>query len=112
MPHRLLALLALIVVFGWIIHRALASRVLFVVRAANGKVARATGRAPGVLLHDLADVFRRAKATGRVTVRVRGGRAEVVTSGLDANVAQQVRNVVGRFPLARLRAAQPIEERT
>lgn len=111
MTLRWFSLLALLLVFGVIIHLALESRVLFRIRAQNGKVARAKGRAPGTLLHDLSDVFRRAKATGDVTVRIRGGRAEVVTSGLDANVEQQVRNVVGRFPLARLRAGQPIEER-
>ncbi len=111
MPLRWFSLLALLVVFGWIVHLALESRVLFRVRAENGKLARAKGRAPGTLLHDLEDVFRRAKASGNVTVRIRAGRAEVVMSGLNANVEQQVRNVVGRFPLARLRAGQPIKER-
>jgi hypothetical protein len=111
MSVRWLSLLALLAAFAWILLRVAASRILFRVRAAGGKVVSAHGRAPGELLHDVADILRRHRATGFVTVRLRDGRARVYAVGLPPDAEQQIRNVVGRFPLARLRSAPMIRER-
>jgi hypothetical protein len=111
MALRWFSLVALLAAFAWILTRVAASRVLFRIRAAGGRIVSATGRAPGELLHDVADVLRRHEASGAVTVRLREGRAQVVASDLPPAAVQQIRNVVGRFPLARLRTAPPIRER-
>jgi hypothetical protein len=69
------------------------------------------GRAPGELLRDLDDIFARADATGHLTLRLEGGGVVVHTDDLDATVQQQIRNVVGRFPAARLKTAPQVRRR-
>jgi len=108
MPDRWFSLFLLLAFFGWVLWRVASSRVLFSLVVQNGKIVKAKGRAPGELLHDLADVFGRARCSGRATVRIRAGRAEVDAASLPDNVVQQLRNVVGRFPLPRLRTAPAI----
>lgn len=99
----------MLAVFAGIALAVRANRRLLVVRAHAGRIVRARGRAPGTLLHDFADVLSRARATCTVALVLRGGSVEVEVRG-DAgpNVAQQLRNVVGRFPLARLRTAPAV----
>jgi hypothetical protein len=110
MALRWFSLLALVAAFAWILARVAASRVLFRIRATGGEIVSARGRAPGELLHDVADVLRRHRASGSVTVRLREGRAQVLAPDLPPAAVQQLRNVVGRFPLARLRTAPTIRE--
>lgn len=96
----------LLAVFAGIFRAAAASRRLLVVRARAGRIVRARGRAPGELLHEIEDIVRRGNVEGELRVVIEGGAARVIGShGLDAATLQQVRNVVGRFPLQRLRTA-------
>ncbi|TKC95767.1 DUF3634 family protein [Polyangium fumosum] len=86
------------------------TRRLLVVEAQAGKVARLSGRAPAELAADIEDVLGRSRATGTIVLRLEGGRVVVRTEkGIDETTAQQLRNVVGRFPVARLRTARRVE---
>jgi hypothetical protein len=80
--------------------------IVFEVRASNGKVVSARGRMPPEMLHDVTDVLARAKATGTVRGRLEQGKVAVRASGLDEGVVQRLRNVVGRFPAARIKTAK------
>jgi hypothetical protein len=87
-----------------------ASRRLLDVHVNQGVVKKLEGRAPGDLVHDVEDVLSRARATGRIVVQLEAHRAVVRVSGeIDEGTAQQLRNVVGRFPTARLRAARRVK---
>jgi hypothetical protein len=100
------AVLGVILVFVAIALAVRANRRLLVLRVDAGRIASARGRAPGELLHDFSDVFRRAGVSCRVALVVREGRVVVDASGPGAEaVMQQLRNVVGRFPVQRLRTA-------
>ncbi len=87
-----------------------ASRRVLEVHVQQGVVKKLEGRAPMALVHDVEDVLSRARASGRVVVQFEGGRAVVhVSDEIGEGPAQQLRNVVGRFPAARLRAAQRVK---
>jgi hypothetical protein len=111
MPSLLYWLLFGVVVL-WVLftlRRAFASRRLLVIDVERGRITRARGRAPGELLADLADVAKRASLTGRIEVRIDGDRGALHVSGeIDEAAQQRLRNVVGRFPLAKLRAGRPV----
>lgn len=101
-----IALVAVIACFGGVMWLAKRARILFVVDVREGRVVSARGRLAPTMLHDLEDVFRATRATGRVTAYVsRGALAIDADGGLTENAAQRVRNVVGVVPLARLRTA-------
>lgn len=92
--------------FVGVLAAAARSRTLFVLRARAGRVVGLRGRAPGELVRDLEDVVASRRADGEIAVRIEGGAARVIVSGgIDEPTAQRARNVVGRFPLARLKAA-------
>ena len=80
---------------------------LCVLDVADGTVTVTRGGLPPSILSDLRDIARRRPKMVRVRIVVRreGGRAYVQFRGrvTDAQ-AQQVRNVIGSVPLARLRA--------
>lgn len=78
---------------------------VLVVRVEAGRVVGLRGRAPGELLRDLGDIFERANATGRLELRLESGGVTAVPHDFDAPTCQQIRNVVGRFPAARLKTA-------
>lgn len=78
---------------------------MLVLRVEAGRVIELRGRAPGELLRDLEDVFERSRATGRLELRLDDGRVAAHTRDFDAPTRQQIRNVVGRFPAARLKTA-------
>ncbi len=103
---------ALLMIAVWIVLAllgAFASRRLLVVDVENGKIVRAGGKVPSDFYAEVVDVLDRAKATGRCEVRIVKGHAVVLgTRGLSDTAAQRIRNVVGRFPLARLRAGRPV----
>lgn len=82
------------------------SNELFVARVRRGQVEFVRGRMPQSLYDDLADVFAGSAAAGRVRVVVEGGRARAELKGIDGNLAQRVRNVVGRFQVAQIRAGR------
>lgn len=80
---------------------------LCVLDVADGRVTVARGGLPPAILSDLRDVAaRRPKMVqARITILREGGRAAVRFRGAVTEAqAQQVRNVVGSVPLARLRA--------
>ncbi|MDI1444051.1 DUF3634 family protein [Polyangium sp. 6x1] len=86
------------------------TRRLLVVEAEGGKVARLSGRAPADLAADIEDILARSRATGTIVLRLEGGRVVVrAEKGIDETTAQRLRNVVGRFPVARLRTARRVE---
>ncbi len=88
-----------------------ATRRLLVIDVVAGKVLRLRGRGPADLVSDLEDVLRRTKnATGTVMLYLEGGRVTVRTTGsFDEGTKQMLRNVVGRFPTARLRTARRVK---
>lgn len=97
--------------FGYLVFVGVdASRRLLEVRVESGRVVKLRGRAPGDLVHDVEDVLTRSRATGTVVVRIEGNRAAVRVEGqIDEGTKQRLRNVVGRFPTARLRTARRVK---
>jgi len=86
------------------------SRRLLVLDVARGKVARLGGRAPAELVSDIEDILARSGSTGRIIVQLESSRAIVRAEGsFDEATKQRLRNVVGRFPVARLRAARRVK---
>lgn len=82
------------------------SNELFVFRVQLGDVELVRGRVPPALLQDLEDIFRATSASAWVRVVAERGRARVIVAELDEGLAQRVRNVVGRFPIAQIRAGR------
>lgn len=74
----------------------------------DGRVLLVRGRAPQVLLNDVAEVMRRAHVQ-RSMVRIvkEGGGARIVASDVDEPTAQRLRNVLGAHPY-RLLASAPV----
>ncbi len=75
---------------------------VLVVDLEAGRIVRKRGRATAELLREIDDVASRAGATGRLVLRLEGGQVAVRTIGLSDSTEQRLRNVVGRFPKARL----------
>jgi len=84
---------------------------ILALRVEDGRVVERRGRAPGELLRDLDDIFARAGATGHLALRMEDRGVVVCSDDLDATVQQQIRNVVGRFPPARLKTAPAVRRR-
>ena len=80
---------------------------LFVLGVRDGRVELSSGQVPPRLLRDIEDVMRRSGA-GRATLRViaEGGRPRVVGTGLDPATLQRLRNVVGGWTVAQIRAGR------
>jgi hypothetical protein len=79
------------------------SNELFQIVVRDGKQRVLRGHAPAALLADFGDVLRGVK---RAEIRAlkAGGRAELRYRGdIDEVVAQRLRNVLGMYPLARLK---------
>ncbi len=104
---ELLALLAVAAFVGTVSLLAYRARILFELEFRDGRLRRARGRIPPKLLHDLMDVIPR-KHTARLFVRCWMDRdqARVIMRG-DAtdDLSQPFRNIVGLWPLARLKSA-------
>lgn len=100
-----------LLVFVYAVVKAVdASRRLLDIHVQKGRVLRLEGRAPGDLVHDVEDVLARSRPSGHVVVKLEGNRAVVESSGdFDEGTMQQLRNVVGRFPTARLKAARRVK---
>ncbi|MBK6514145.1 MAG: DUF3634 family protein [Polyangiaceae bacterium] len=103
------------VVLAWVVFTfvsALLSRRLLTVVVKDGSVVRAAGKVPSDFYAEVVDVLERAKASGRADFKMSQGKPVLVTSGdLGADVAQRLRNVVGRFPVAKLKAGRPVRHR-
>jgi hypothetical protein len=81
---------------------------LFVLRVSRGRVEVVRGGVPPRLLADLRDVLRRdAGADGVVRVTTDAGRARVDAKGkLAPELLQRLRNVVGTWDVAKIRAGR------
>jgi len=87
-----------------------ASRRVLDIQVERGRILKLQGKAPGELVHDVEDVLERSQVTGRILVEFEGGRAAVRATGdVDEGTVQRLRNVVGRFPTARLRAGHRVK---
>lgn len=106
----LVALLVAALFVGSIAYLARRARTLFHLDFTDGKLAYARGRIPKRLLQDLLQVIPEGqKAHLVVRCVIEQSRARVVTRGeVSADTLQQVRNLVGLWPLARLRTAPAI----
>lgn len=90
----------------WSLRRALE---LFYVRIEHGRVRHVRGRIPPALLEDLRDVIQHSKirdAELRV-VRESSQPRLLVRGEVHPDQVQQLRNVVGRFRIAQIRAGRP-----
>ncbi|MET0283150.1 MAG: DUF3634 family protein [Polyangiales bacterium] len=104
--------LAALVSIAALIIAATRAREVCVLSVRDGKLAVTRGGLPGYVLEALGDVVRRGRVE-RATIRVLrdGDRARVDASGLDAQILQQTRNVIGIYPLAKLLAAPRLRAR-
>lgn len=104
------ALLVATVFIGAISLLAHRARILFEVEFRAGHLWRARGRIPPKLLHDFMDVTPRKPDT-RLFIRclVERDRARLVARGnVTDDLTQQLRNLLGLWPLVRLRSAPKI----
>lgn len=102
---KVFGVIVLVFWIGFVLRSAFLARRLLVVETVRGKRVRARGRVPLEVLREIEDVLERARATAVLSVRLDGrdGVRVVVDHGtLDEGALQRVRNVVGRFPRARL----------
>ncbi len=78
---------------------------LFVVRVQGGQSRFMRGRIPSQLLSDITDVVKRAKVeSANIHVVAEGGEPRVVAPELSPGTLQQLRNVVGTYKVAQIRA--------
>ena len=98
-PAILVALVALALVLVVAVRRALE---VLVVDVRDGRIVHKRGRATAELLREIGDVAERSGETGRLVLRLEGGQVAVRSRGLSEGTEQRMRNVVGRFPKARL----------
>ena len=96
--------LGVVAAFAGILLAAARARVIVRMRVEAGRVVHARGRLSAELRAELNDALPRGAMGSIELVRDRDAVA-VVARGLDPGAAQRVRNVVGRFPAARLRTA-------
>jgi hypothetical protein len=106
-----MTLLTLALLAAFVIPLAIAiSRALdlFVVQVRDGTVRLVRGRAPARLLADLGDVVRRPRVSS-ATLRVvtEQGRPRLIARGsLSEAQLQQLRNVIGTWPVAKIRSGR------
>jgi hypothetical protein len=107
---ELFALIAVAALMGGVSLLAFRARILFELEFRDRLLRRARGRIPPKLLHDFLDVLPR-KHQGRLLMRclAESDRARLVARGdITDDMAQQMRNLLGLWPLARLRTAPKI----
>lgn len=106
---RNIILIALVLAFAlwlWAIDR---ETTLFVVRVREGKITRVRGKIPPRALDEIRDVIRRAHVKrAKIRALVRDGQPVIRIRGeFDPGFLQVLRNVIGQYSLAELRAARP-----
>lgn len=82
------------------------SNELFRARVRAGKLELVRGRIPQGLFDDLEDVFAGSTVDADLRVVKEHGRARVELTGAGEATTQRVRNVVGRFQVAEIRAGR------
>lgn len=102
-------LFAVVLLVGLALFARRAATVL-VVEVVRGRVVRARGRATGEMMRDMADALSGA-SDGKIELVLEDRGVAVRIVGLGANAEQRVRNVVGRFPSARLKTAPLVNVR-
>jgi hypothetical protein len=107
---ELMALFVFALFLGAIALWARHARTLFELGIRSGRLVRARGRMPQGLLNDVLVVLSRHNETRLVIrCRIERDRACLSTRGpVTDDEAQQLRNLLGLWPLARLRAAPKI----
>jgi Protein of unknown function (DUF3634) len=82
---------------------------LFRITVEQGQARHVRGRIPRPLLSDIEDIVARPRVTSaEIRVVTAQGRPEVHVSGkLTADQVQRLRNVVGKFQVAQIRAGRP-----
>lgn len=105
LPIALLCLLLAVALLGWAFHRATD---LFCIEVTNGTTRFTRGRVPQRLLQEMTEVVRRSRVTrGRIRARVEGGKPRLLVDGdFSEGTTQQLRNVLGTFRLAQIRAGR------
>jgi len=101
----LAALLAAALFVGIVAYLARRARTLFELEFRDGELTRAFGHLPPSLLDDIVDI-EPGPQSGRLVIRcvIDQGHARIVPQGIVTEESlQRLRNVVGRWPLARLR---------
>lgn len=80
---------------------------LFVLRVHRGRLEIVRGRLPQALLDDIADVVARSRAANlELRVISEGGMPRLLTRGSQSEeVAQRLRNVLGRWTVGQIRSA-------
>jgi hypothetical protein len=109
--RRMQAWIGILFAAALILAIAIAARratTVLVIDVDGGRIKRARGRATGEMLRDLGDAVSASSATGRIELHLEGGGVSLRAQGFDAGAEQRVRNVVGRFPAARLRTAPKV----
>ena len=77
---------------------------LFFLRLRDGKLKRVRGRIPKMLLHELEDVVRRGPPRATIRGVSEDGRARLYVEGdLSDAQKQQLKNIVGMWPVAKIR---------
>lgn len=79
---------------------------LFCLAVEDGKVRLVRGRAPGSLLRDFGDAVRGVSRGKIKAYRAEDGARLTVSGGIDAGVAQRLRNVFRTYNVSRLRGAE------
>ena len=102
--------LPVVLVLG-VVFAARRALTLFVVEIRNGQLQRARGRIPPSLLNDFLDVSPRGLNTRLVIrCRIEQGQPRLITEGtVNNDTLQQLRNLLGLWPLPRLKSAPKIQ---
>ena len=87
------------------------SNELFRARVRDGDVELIRGRIPQAMFDDLNDVFAGRAENGERTVTVERGLPHTRVDGFNEATSQRVRNVVGRFRVAEIRAGRRAKNR-
>jgi hypothetical protein len=81
------------------------SNQLFVLRVRGGRTTFERGRMPQSLFDELDSLLRPSAADGTLIALKEDGKVRLSANGrFDPGLVQQLRNVVGLYPLARIRA--------
>jgi hypothetical protein len=102
-----LAILGIAFCLWFVAWRAKRQLTLFVIRIDAGRIVDVKGRMPQRLLSDIADVVQLERRRElRIICRLEGGQARTAVYGdTDPGFEQMLRNLVGEYPVLRLKQA-------